>query len=283
MNYLIIICQILLVSEIYSQHPGKNLQFYAESQNVYYLDSSSIKRVNNIITCRINILNPKNSSGNSTFSVSKIRQYLLNSAENKFYLLGEIAYDSTYKVINPNDPKTVNPTFAKQIKSDSIVIYLAHKLNDLFNEDIFSFEASKNESVIENPGLPSDEISDIQFDTLKINPKIEVTTDSINLNGTDNPPEETLSLSPKTYDFVNEINSEGTLFTDGKLFCFQVSSWKNYSVAESEVNKLIDKGFNAFIVEANLGTKKGVWYRVRVGYFNSKEEALQNQQELSIR
>ncbi|OGU72343.1 MAG: hypothetical protein A2V93_01645 [Ignavibacteria bacterium RBG_16_34_14] len=59
-------------------------------------------------------------------------------------------------------------------------------------------------------------------------------------------------------------------YIDG-TFAVQVSSWKSKTVALSETQKLLDKGYNAFIEETGLS---GVtYYRVRVGGFKSLTEA----------
>lgn len=70
-----------------------------------------------------------------------------------------------------------------------------------------------------------------------------------------------------------ETNPKETIFQDGGKYSFQVSSWKRKSKAESEVSKLKSQGHNAFVVEAFVNKQRGTWYRVRIGYFNSVEEA----------
>ncbi len=82
------------------------------------------------------------------------------------------------------------------------------------------------------------------------------------------------NLTPSSkYDVSKEKMLNNLIFTDGKVFCFQVSSWKRKSKAESEAAKLKQKGHNSFITEVQLPSKGGTWYRVRVGYFNSAKEA----------
>lgn len=63
------------------------------------------------------------------------------------------------------------------------------------------------------------------------------------------------------------------VFYDGRNYNLQISSWPNRTRAEQEVNRLRDIGFNAFIVQADLPQKGGIWYRVRVGPFKSEKEA----------
>lgn len=66
-----------------------------------------------------------------------------------------------------------------------------------------------------------------------------------------------------------------TIYYDGKEYNVQVSSWRNKQKAEDEVKRLRRGGLTAFLVEANLPQKGGLWYRVRIGNFNSREEAEQ--------
>ncbi|MBN1300345.1 MAG: SPOR domain-containing protein [Melioribacteraceae bacterium] len=98
-----------------------------------------------------------------------------------------------------------------------------------------------------------------------------------NDRGTDNNISETQAEDSDdvelTYNPANERNVTNTIFTDGNLYCFQVSSWKRITIAEKEVERLKRSKHNAFIVEARPKHKQGVWYRVRVGYFNTLQEA----------
>ncbi|MCK9282113.1 MAG: SPOR domain-containing protein [Melioribacteraceae bacterium] len=83
------------------------------------------------------------------------------------------------------------------------------------------------------------------------------------------------------YQSENETNPEGVVFTDGNLYCFQVSSWKNKATAESEADRLIATGHKAFVQEAFVSQRRGTWYRVRIGYFNSLQEAKDYQNNLN--
>lgn len=77
----------------------------------------------------------------------------------------------------------------------------------------------------------------------------------------------------RKYNSALERNVGKMIFTDGYLYTVQVSSWRSRAKADSEVKRLQDQGYNAFIVIAELPDLDGIWYRVRVGYFNTFEEA----------
>ncbi|MAT58838.1 MAG: hypothetical protein CMF23_12770 [Ignavibacteriae bacterium] len=88
------------------------------------------------------------------------------------------------------------------------------------------------------------------------------------------------TLEEKTYNIDNEQNVTNTIFTDGNLFLVQISSWKTSSVAKNEVQKLINKGFNAFIHEVYIPSKKANYNRVRVGFFSSLSEAQEAERKI---
>lgn len=76
-------------------------------------------------------------------------------------------------------------------------------------------------------------------------------------------------LKDQTYDYSKDKIVENTIFTDGKLFTIQVSSWETRKKAESEVNKLRQEGHNAILFNDRTHNH----YRVRIGYFQTLEDA----------
>ncbi|MBS4034210.1 MAG: OmpA family protein [Ignavibacterium sp.] len=80
-------------------------------------------------------------------------------------------------------------------------------------------------------------------------------------------------LSDYKYNQLSEKNVGGMIFTDGRVYSVQISSWRERSKAESQANKLKSAGYNAFVVEAALSQLDGKWYRVRVGFYDTLTEA----------
>ena len=109
-------------------------------------------------------------------------------------------------------------------------------------------------------------------------PKSEVSVKEIKKVGIQNLPE--IKITENEYNFDKERALKNAIFTDGNLYCFQVSSWKRKSIANREVNKLISKGYKAFLVSVKPKHKKSIWHRVRVGYFNSLKETKRTQREI---
>jgi hypothetical protein len=89
------------------------------------------------------------------------------------------------------------------------------------------------------------------------------------------------TLNYEGYNVQNERPVGNMIFTDGNLYCFQVASFRYRYQAEKELNRLLGLGENAYIVEANLPELDGIWYRVRIGYFNSLREAKERKEKLA--
>ena len=70
------------------------------------------------------------------------------------------------------------------------------------------------------------------------------------------------------------------IFTDGNLFCLQVSSYRSRNRAETDAQRFRAMGEKVFVVEANLPNLDGIWYRVRIGYFKTLSEALEKKKEI---
>jgi nucleoid DNA-binding protein len=89
---------------------------------------------------------------------------------------------------------------------------------------------------------------------------------------------ETVSLKddiPEGIEIRNPLPAnriKGYIYKYENMYAVQVSSWKSRSIAISETQKFLSAGFDAFIEKTELADK-GVYYRVRVGGFNSLEEA----------
>ena len=77
------------------------------------------------------------------------------------------------------------------------------------------------------------------------------------------------TIDINNYAFSEEYNIGSLIFTDGKYYCIQISSWKTARSAENEVKKLIAKGHSAFKVEAKNEKNGNIMYRVRIGYFEN--------------
>jgi len=204
----------------------------------------------------------------------------------------------TEKTNNPDSSKTLVKDTEQEKENDFYRINKSGKvvytsppdiaaINDNSIEDkteikFETTEKSKPESV-ENNKEQISSINEIQPETLTEplidEEKVEVPLrEDRQASIPDIAPEKT--SEEKTYNLDSEQNVTNTIFTDGNLFVVQISSWKTSSVAKNEVQKLISKGFNAFIHEVYIPSKKATYNRVRVGYFSSLSEAQEAERKL---
>lgn len=75
-----------------------------------------------------------------------------------------------------------------------------------------------------------------------------------------------------TYDSLKDTFISNSIFTDGKLFCFQVDIFRNINDAENLQKQIISPGYNSDIYRIIIGNF--IWYSVRIGYFKTFQEAL---------
>jgi hypothetical protein len=73
-------------------------------------------------------------------------------------------------------------------------------------------------------------------------------------------------------DAADKLISEN-IYYNGKKYSVQVSSWRGKSIALAEAGKLLKSGYNAYVLKAYVDKFKATYYRVRIGGFNTAEEA----------
>ncbi len=75
----------------------------------------------------------------------------------------------------------------------------------------------------------------------------------------------------------NQEKVQSFIFKTGDKYLAQVSSWPSRKAAEREAKKFQDKGFTTYIERAMVSG--GVWYRIKVGLFNTLDEAVDFQKK----
>jgi len=76
------------------------------------------------------------------------------------------------------------------------------------------------------------------------------------------------------YNVALDRHIGSLIYTDGRVYCYQVASFRSYTNAQREVRMLKSNGYDAFLIEAsNIPGLVGTWYRVRVGYFDTITKA----------
>lgn len=198
-------------------------------------------------------------------SIVKSDEVILEPMAEEIDLPAKETFDKTINLqdIEPessNFPETINPN---DETVDSAITVFESEAEEIAESDEGVLDIPND--IAEIIDLPS--TNDIRLETKNTSTNI----DSSSLKD---------EITNRPYDYESEFNVTQTIFSDGTKYCFQVSSWKRKSVAESEKNKLISAGHNAFLVAAEPKHKRGTWYRVRIGFFNSLSEAKDYQKSL---
>ncbi|MCX8044282.1 MAG: SPOR domain-containing protein [Desulfobacterota bacterium] len=85
--------------------------------------------------------------------------------------------------------------------------------------------------------------------------------------------EQIVPMQPATPKKIPSSQTTATALQPGPgTFSIHAGSFRTRQIAEEEVHRLRDCGFDAFWDKANLG-EKGEWYRIKIGVFSNKTEA----------
>lgn len=289
--FLIIIISSLLTN---AQTLSNKWILVSESNNEkVYVDTSSIKKFENQISALIFSFykTPKTIQSVEEKVYSSKEQIFFTMVSQKYAKIGSLYYDDKLKILREKSFPGLNidtQNFSEPIDSnetvktiyDFCIKFLNKKEQISFEDQEKRKKEQKREMLIK---IAEGKISDLKrIDEQKSNlPKIE-SDSTIKVIDNRTLKEKFISSNQKLSQDNNwKPTTSKTIFSDGSKYVFQVSSWKNKAKAESEVRKLKSKGFDAFIVEANVPERGGKWYRVRVGYFNSIEEAEAAQKKLN--
>ncbi|MDF1613213.1 SPOR domain-containing protein [Stygiobacter electus] len=289
--FLIIIISSLLTN---AQTLSNKWILVSESNNEkVYVDTSSIKKFENQISALIFSFykTPKTIQSVEEKVYSSKEQIFFTMASQKYAKIGSLYYDDKLKILGEKSFPGLNintQNFSEPIDSnetvktiyDFCIKFLNKKEQISFEDQEKRKKEQKREMLIK---IAEGKTSDLKrIDEQKSNlPKIE-SDSTIKVIDNRTLKEKFISSNQKLSQDNNwKPTTSKTIFSDGSKYVFQVSSWKNKAKAESEVRKLKSKGFDAFIVEANVPERGGKWYRVRVGYFNSIEEAEAAQKKLN--
>ena len=304
--FLIIFFLFFLVTNSLSQQTRWVMIAEKETGKIY-LDTTSIKVFDEQLSIwSQEILNNLEKIGPNEAEVSKIKtHYLFDLIEERFTVIGKLYYNPDGRIVGQSSNQRITgatKTFMLPVKSHAEVELIFNKavefnktksvtssgkiaLNNELNAPIISqtetLDNSKTPIVTEGTGQKKIDAQKgmrvaFIFDPIT-NQTIELieVIDKVEEKEIINRVEKIRKKAPfesDNYDFANESMITNTIFSDGSLYCFQISSWKTKSIADNELRKLKRKGYNAFIVSAKPKHKRGTWHRVRIGYFDNLEE-----------
>jgi cell division septation protein DedD len=100
------------------------------------------------------------------------------------------------------------------------------------------------------------------------------------------PKQELAPVAKRSEDRAGETgkknqSDDGEAKQSGKLWTVQVNAFPDEKTAKTWVDRLKDRGYNAYLSESRVQGR--LWYRVRVGRFESREEAEKTQESLRKR
>lgn len=319
MKKLSLLVLAFIIAPLFAQTPGSKWVSILdiEDQKVF-VDTSTIKHFQNQISV-LSITffkSPQKIESISGMASSVKSQILFNLGLQKYSTVGTLYYDDKLKILGESSLPglTGGEAFSVAIDSNQVVANIYSYCLKYINrgereitEKEFSGQSERARKTLEmlapkeniktDPIVSKPEV----IEDVKSQTKIETTKkDSIKKEAIAQPVEKdttvkvvdnlakkkedalnALSSKKKTEDVsATEVNSKNNIYNEGGRYSFQVSSWKNKAKAENEATKLKAKGHNAFIVEAFVSERRGTWYRVRIGYFNSIEETEAYQKKL---
>ncbi len=155
-------------------------------------------------------------------------------------------YDKIKNIIFKNE-SNFSPTVANQKKIEPNIIARTFKIPVTY---LYKLE--------------EEELSQIQ-DSLIISPSVFITKQTLPTDAVSN-----TELVP-TSD-IQLVKAHQNIYQRGSEYLVQVSSWKSKSKAESELNKYIENGFRAELIE-EYSSELGKYRRLMVGGFSSIDEA----------
>lgn len=293
-----LIILLIITSTVFAQAPNKNWEKVSELDDQYvFVDTSNIKQIEKQISAiGLSIYKTPVAINPVKKEAYAVKTNIVFDIESKKYtIIGTLYYDKLWKIIGESSTpgRSINTALFGMLIDTSKVVssiynrsvaYLA-KYNEL-QKEIKPHSVTKDKQTIgknvqpvkdkkDTIALPKPTRDDLteKFIDKKLSeeskpqPAIKPVQNQTNIN---NPAK---AKATGEYDINSDRNVRGTIFTDGNKYSFQVSSWKDKSQAEVELKRLTSAGHNAFIVEAYLPQKGGNWYRVRIGYFNTAQDA----------
>lgn len=85
------------------------------------------------------------------------------------------------------------------------------------------------------------------------------------------------------FDLDHERMVKKNIWTDGKIYVIQLSSWKDENKADEIVQMWKNKGYDAYKVSKYIPKYKSTYYRVRLGHYNSLREAEDAYKRLNLK
>lgn len=299
-----LIILILASAILFGQSSNQKwIKIFEDSTQSILVDTSSLKQFENQVAL-LSITNYKVPvTLRNIENISQIKtQILCNVTTKKFTMVGTLFYDNKFKILGETSRpglSTSTTQFAENIESNKTVTEIYNWATGYLGitseqEKINSSQSSTKldqkpqvktlPDTINSSGKSEIKIvstTNIEKRELGKKKEPETTIPKTKAEEKNIPNEEVKTPIPSSSKTENtklmpdsqaDVNVKDMIFFNGKEYSLQISAWRNKRKAESEVQKLKQKGHNSFLVQAELPSRGGTWYRVRVGFFPTIEE-----------
>lgn len=172
----------------------------------------------------------------------------------EFYKKGEITFKPKQIVLKSDNAKFVERDFGIPVTYPYLPRVNATTLSE-------TLPAKNNDPVVISEETANKKLNETNTEVK-----------SVNKENVKPPITETKNIDKNLPPTGNALNVGNNIFKYGNFYAVQVASFRASSISENEAGKYRNKGFNAFVEEAEI-PNRGIWYRVRVGNFSSKDEA----------
>ncbi len=172
----------------------------------------------------------------------------------EFYKKGEITFKPKQIVLKSDNAKFVERDFGIPVTYPYLPRVNATTLSE-------TLPAKNNDPVVISEETANKKLNETNTEVK-----------SVNKENVKPPITETKNIDKNLPPTGNALNVGNNIFKYGNFYAVQVASFRASSISENEAGKYRNKGFNAFVEEAEI-PNRGKWYRVRVGNFSSKDEA----------
>lgn len=292
-----VLITLLMFSSVCAQTAKKYQVIKDDSEKIIYLDTKNIRQVDNKISVwSMVVYKQMTQTDEMGRKIGKVKtQYMINRYSKKYSVIGFLVYDEIGRMIKNNSNVNITdnqPTqFNEDVDSNIEVALVFDKALEFLKDGSISSDFPETDSRpkivtvpvrnAEEESLPVEkektkvELTDEMGKRVKENPVVFRSGEKpVEVEDNDDPVVEAAQpiIERRTYNPNNERIVRGVIFTDGNLFVVQKASFRERNRADSEAARLKRLGEEAFVTRAVIPSK-GTWYRVRVGYFNSLQEA----------
>ncbi|MGK9476068.1 SPOR domain-containing protein [Melioribacter sp. OK-6-Me] len=251
MKIQLIIIFLLALSLSYSQVLESNWVNIADTDtHKIFVDTTSLKNVSDNITVIYMEYFPVSHKINGVDVIYLKTQTLFDVAAGRGTIIGRLYYDKQMKLITDNNLRSLLPSDIISIVIDS---------NEVMKK---VYEYCLDRLGI-TPAKVKKKAARLFTDENVLPPIAPFESDS----------QEVIEEKPKEVSSSIKENkiSKYIFEADGK-YVIQVSAWRSKTKAENVASDLKRDGHNAFVLKVDI-PGKGTWYRVRIGNFESVQEA----------